>query len=411
MFFGGEMGLRSIIQWFVFIGFFMIVMPKLYFYQIFSKLEQSAKKLEELSKKGASEVITKTSKYGRGKKEIKDVLGRFIDFFLIQPVNLDPFGILTKMEHMINNTEDRFKDVARQIAPKADSEKTMDVFMGLQAEVTIHMIAKIVRHFVETVKKYKNLQIAMIIQMQLPMIEKLVEAEHKGLKAFLAGKAIGDGAGPLVIASLVNKKGKEIASEVMGFTDKRWGRTVTFLKAKGPGGRLGKIGEGVRIVCTKNKIAKIITIDAAQKLEGEKTGTVAEGVGAAIGGAGVQRAKIEKVATEKGIPLDAIAIKMSPFEAISPMPEDVVNALGSAKEYMRRSIERTKNGSHILVVGVGNTCGVPNTNKDLNRVMNAIRREAKKVKKEEEAKNKGFFKRSTTNMFRPFAWLCFGRRL
>jgi len=152
----------------------------------------------------------------------------------------------------------------------------------------------------EMIKKMKNFQLAIIFQMQMPMIEKIVEAEEKGLNAFLKGEAIGDAAGPLVIASLVDSEGKEVAEEVLGAEKKLWGRKLVLLKARGPGGRLGELGYAVENVLKKNKrVSKIITIDAAQKLEGEKTGSVCEGVGVAIGGAGIEKAKIEERIRER----------------------------------------------------------------------------------------------------------------
>ena len=42
--------------------------------------------------------------------------------------------------------------------------------MGLSGAVSLHSIAKIVRHYVETVRKTKNLQLALMLQMQLPMM-------------------------------------------------------------------------------------------------------------------------------------------------------------------------------------------------------------------------------------------------
>lgn len=386
---GGE-GFKSIFQWAVLLFLFMFVIPKLYFYQIFAKIESSAIKLEELSTRGQRIVIKTTSKFGRQKKELREMVSRFIDFFMIPPVNLDPFGIMKKLEHLINNTEDRFKDTAKKMVPKADSEKTMDVYMGLQAAVSINMIAKIVRHYVELVKKFKNLQFAMILQMQLPLIEKLAESEFKGLNAFLEGQAIGDGAGPLVVASLLGKEGEEKYEDALVRAESIWGKKITFIKAKGPGGRLGKIGDAVEDICKKKNISKIITIDAAQKLEGEKTGSVAEGIGVAIGGAGVERAKIEEIATRHKIPLEAIAIKMSPFEAISPMPLEVADAVSKAGKFLEERVKETK-GKNIVVVGVGNTCGIPNSKKGLVKVLNKIKRRAKKIKAEEEAKEKRWF--------------------
>jgi len=392
LFGGGDMSMSTMLRWVLFMGFFMFVMPKLYIYQIFSKIDVAAKKLEKLSAESQQYFINKTAKFGDSKKN-KGMLDHFIDFFMIPPVNLDPYGIMKKLEHLIDQTEDRFKGVAKGLVPRADSEKTMDFYMGLQATVMIDTLARIVRHFVEMAKKFKNLQFAMIIQMQLPLIEEMVKSERNGQAAFLNGKPIGDAIGPLVIASMLSKDGKEVAKNVLSGTDTRWGRKVTFLKAKGPGGRLGKIGEAVRIVCEKNKIAKIITVDAAAKLEGEKTGKVADGVGAAIGGAGVQRAKIEDVATKKNIPLSAVAIKMGQFEAIDYMYEEVVDALDPAKERIREEIECVPKGKHVLLVGVGNTCGIPNNNKNLDVIIKNIKETAKKQKAKKEAEKKGWFKR------------------
>jgi hypothetical protein len=378
---------KMLLQWIIFIGIFMFVVPKLYFYQMFAKVEASARKLEDISKKGQKEVVTVAASYGKDKKQARKLLKRFVDFFVIPPVNLDPFGIMKKLEHLIHSSEDRFKDMSAEIAPKAGTEESMNVYMGLQAAVEINTIAKIVRHFVELVKKFKNLQFAMILQMQLPMIEKLVEAEFKGLKAFLSGKAIGDGIGPLVVASMASTEGKELTPEALVSKEVIWGRNILLVKAKGPGGRLGEIGDAVQLLCKKHKVAKIITIDAAQKLEGEKTGTVSEGVGAAIGGVGVQKAKIEEIAVKNKIPMEALAIKMSPFEAISPMPEDVVKAVKDAKMLLSDRVQhKTNKGDYVVVVGVGNTCGVDNTSKGIRRTIEKIEKEAKKLKREEEKK-------------------------
>lgn len=382
---------NSIIQWMILLFLFMVVIPKLYFYQIFAKIESSALKLEALSARGQNLVVKTTAKFGRTKKELRAIMKRFADFFMISPVSLDPFGIMKKIEHLVNMTENRFKDTAKKMVPKADSEEQMNVYMGLQAAVSLNMIAKIVRHYVELVKKFKNLQFAMILQMQLPLIEKLAESEIKGLNAFLSGHAIGDGAGPLVIASLLSKEGKEKYEEVLVSTAKMWGRELTLMKAKGPGGRLGKIGDAVEDICRKQKVSKIITIDAAAKLEGEKTGSVAEGIGVAIGGSGVEKAKIEEISTKSKIPMEAIAIKMSPFEAISPMPSEVADAVENAKNFLEERVKETKKGAHIVVVGVGNTCGISNTNRNMKKILKEIKTRARKLKKAEEEQEKKWF--------------------
>ncbi len=377
---------------FLLILVFVFLGPRMYLWQALAKLEASALKLEKISRDGQRELFKAVSRKGGGSKEVKEKISRFMDFFMIPPVDIDPYGIMRKLEHLIRGTENRFKQTARQIAPKADSEEVMDIYMGLQAAVTINMIAKIVRHYAELMKKFKNFQLAMIVQMQMPMIEKMVEAEEKGLHAFLNGQPIGDAAGPLVIASMIEKEGKEIAQDVIGATKEMWGRKITLLKARGPGGRLGELGYAVENAIRRNKkVSKIVTIDAAQKLEGEKTGSVSEGIGVAIGGAGIEKAKIEEIATARKIPLDAIAIKMSPYEAISPMPAEVADAVKKAGSLLKEIVEDTPKGSHIIVVGVGNTCGIPNTKKDLGRVIKKIKATARKMKQEEEKEEGEWF--------------------
>ncbi len=370
---------------------FIFLGPRIYLWQALAKIEASALKLEKIAADGRKDIFKAAGKYGGKGEGVKHKVDNFMDFFMIPPVDLDPFGIMKKLEHLVRGTEGRFKQAAEQIAPKADSEEVMNVYMGLQAAVTINMIAKIVRHWAELMKKFKNFQFALLFQMQLPMIEKIVEAEQKGLKAFLNGEAIGDAAGPLVIASLTEKEGKEIARDVIAVQKPMWGRNLILLKARGPGGRLGELGYAVENAVRRNKkVAKIITIDAAQKLEGEKTGSVAEGIGVAIGGIGIEKAKIEEIALRHKLPLDAIAIKMSPFEAISPMPAEVADGVKKAVELLKERVEDVPKGAKVVVVGVGNTCGIPNTNKGLKEVVKKIKSRAKKLKAEEKSEDAGW---------------------
>ncbi|MBI2624753.1 MAG: DUF1512 family protein [Candidatus Nealsonbacteria bacterium] len=103
----------------------------------------------------------------------------------------------------------------------------------------------------------------------------------------------------------------------------------------------------------------IVTIDAGLKLEGEDSGIVQEGVGTAIGGIGVERYKIEEVATANDIPLYAIIVWQSIKEAISEMTEEIRGSIPEVCSRLDRLVnEKTKPGNTVLIVGVGNTIGV-----------------------------------------------------
>ncbi|MFC1455083.1 DUF1512 family protein [Candidatus Undinarchaeota archaeon] len=367
---------------------------KFQMYQIVAKMEIAAVKFEKMANEAKTKVVADCVKRGGKKKKVKKYVDTLADFFVVPPLDADPYGILTKVEHLLNTSEDRFVEASRFMLPGEDVEGQADISMALKGVVGLNQIAKVVRHAVEMAKKMKNFQIALIIQMQLPMLEKMAKGQLEGTKAFLKRFPIGDAIGPYMAATLSKKKPVEIAEGMMLSETTLNKRKIYVLKAMGPGGRVGKPGDAVLNVLNNHKINRMITVDAAAKMEGEKTGTVAQGVGVAMGG-GVnpERAKIEVIAQEKKIPIDAIAIKMSIDEAIMPLRGSILNAENDVLEAISESLERTPLNSKILLVGVGNTIGVGNTPDSLKNIASKVKKYDKKRKKElEKKRNKGFRK-------------------
>jgi hypothetical protein len=94
-------------------------------------------------------------------------------------------------------------------------------------------------------------------------------------------------------------------------------------------------------------------------LEGEKTGSIAEGIGSAIGGIGVERYQIEDVATKFNIPIYAIIVKQSIQDSITIMRKEVSDSSDKIFDSVSCIIkDKTYVGQSILVIGVGNTIGV-----------------------------------------------------
>jgi len=261
---------------------------------------------------------------------------------------------------------------------------------ALEAAISLHQIEKIIRHFVELMRKTKNLQLAMILQMQLPFIEKIARALLKGTEAFANGWPIGDSIGPLVAAHMIGDSRLNIFDDETLFSRvKIKGKNVVIVKAKGPGGTVGKLGKLVESIIKKQKISKIITIDAAGKLEGEKTGGIAEGVGVAIGGTGVDKSYIENISVQNNIPLDGFVIKMSPEEAYMPMKKEVLSSIPKMIQFVEKNIANTK--GNVLLIGVGNTVGVGNNKKDAEKaekLVNDVLAILKKRKEERKKKSK-----------------------
>jgi len=392
--FAGNDPLMQVV-WFLFFILMMVFYPRIIITQMIWRLDQSATELENLTKKGRSVVIGQITK--KPSKKLVNEVKHFMEFFTIQPVNLDPYGIVNKIEHMQNATEDRYDYFVEQIAPNLDSEEKANIRMGLSGAGSLNQMAKLVRHFVELIRKTKNLQLAMVLQMQLPMVERMAKALMGGTEALSKGWLIGDSIGPYITAKMIgSNKVKEIEDDTMLARKKIAKRDVLIMKAKGPGGRLGKLGKATEKIVKKNKIAKIITIDAAAKLEGEKTGTVAEGVGVAMGGIGVDRSQIENVAVKKRIPLDSIVVKMSQEEAIQPITKEVMGATPRVMNIVKERIEATKGKGKILLIGVGNTSGVGNSEKETKEAEKKAKEVMKimnrRKKREEEMKKKNRWK-------------------
>jgi hypothetical protein len=275
---------------------------------------------------------------------------------------MDPAGVVWKFEHILDVRDERFKDEVKIMAPSADETNINNLENTLEAAAALNIIYKVIRHYYILGKKTLSLYVIMQIQMILPMIMREAEAYASALKAFSYGQPIGDGAGALVAAKLMHgHRKKKIEKDCVVARVPLEGRTAYILKAEGPGGNVGKPGEAIKRVIEEadGKIATVIMIDAALKLEGEKPGEVAEGVGAAIGGPGTEQYKIEESILTHKIPIHAVIIKEDIGDAVSPMRKEVFDATEVAVERVKRVIkEKTKEGDTVIIAGIGNTMGV-----------------------------------------------------
>jgi hypothetical protein len=100
-------------------------------------------------------------------------------------------------------------------------------------------------------------------------------------------------------------------------------------------------------------------VDAALKMEGEESASIACGFGAAIGGIGTERFQIEEIATQKNIPIFSIVVKQSVKEAITLMTKQIADTSDDVSSQINEMIqENTKQGQSVVIIGVGNTSGV-----------------------------------------------------
>lgn len=336
--------------------------------QYLAQIREVISKLEKWSDEGKNTTIKMIRELGKPEKDPTSLVEDYMEYILIEPVERDPSGVLNRLEYLLDVRKSRFDDLIAQLAPAADRDQRANIDMTFEAAMALRQMFLVIRHFYFMGKETNNYAMIVSIQIALSMIMKYAKAYYSALKAFTEGQPIGDGTGALVASILRNEFSKnmvaessEIAEDVSLNTTQFEGRNVLIVRAIGPGGRVGKPGEAiVNLIKESNgKIDRVIMIDAGLKFEGEKTGKIVEGVGAAIGGPGIEKFKIEQEVTSQKVPVDAVIIKMSIEEALTPMKKEIFDgALKAAERVKSMILERTKPGDTVIVAGIGNCIGI-----------------------------------------------------
>ncbi|MDH5483205.1 MAG: DUF1512 domain-containing protein [Candidatus Bathyarchaeota archaeon] len=351
----------SILFYAIFIVF-IFYGQRIQMYVMLREVEGSLHKLKYIKDEGRKTTIETIKEIGKPQTDPTTRVDRFLEYFTLLPQSLDPAGVVWKLEHILDIRDARFKDEVKLMAPATDETQTNNLENTLEAAMALNYIYKIIRHFYLLGKKTLSLYIIMQIQMILPLVMREAEAYASALKAFAYGQPIGDGAGALVGAKLMyGHEKRKVPKDCVVSTVPIEGRTAYVVKAEGPGGNVGKTGDAIKTIIEENegKIAMIIMIDAAMKLEGEEVGELAEGVGAAVGGPGVDQFKIEESILKYRIPINAVIIKEDIGDAVSPMRKEIFDAADMAIERIKQVVlEKTKEGDKLIIAGIGNTIGI-----------------------------------------------------
>jgi len=358
---------------FIFLGIFFFIFfynQRLQIWQMQKQIERALFELQQMSNEGKELLVKLVNERGKPKEDPRERLQSLLDFFTVEPVNMDPAGVVWRLEHILDIRKIRWEKEVAQIAPAASRDVAANIEGTIEATMSVYFIWKVIRHYLLLGKKTKSLILIMQVQMQLPLIMMIAKAIFKALKAFGSGVPIGDGVGPFVVSGLIReytkksppKITKEYTEDVTLIEQTIEGRNAFIVRATGPGARVGKPGEAIKKLVEENngKFNRLIMIDAGLKLEGEKTGNIIEGVGAVIGGPGTEKYKIEEsVGVKYQLPMDGIVIEESQEDAYGPLNKDLINAIPKAIEKVKQYIlTRTSEGDNVIVAGIGNCCGI-----------------------------------------------------
>jgi hypothetical protein len=346
----------------VFIIFTFFFSAKLQAFKTTRHLSKALTKIGGMRDKAKQEIISAIPKEKANDKNVHARLDRLMQFFVIRPSSMDPAGVTKRFEHILDNTDKRVRDEIKTIVPEANEQQLQNLQNLVEVSQELTKMYKVIRQYYIMGKKSGSPYSMVEIEMQLPTLLEEAEAYIAFTDAFKEGKPIGDGIGPLTAYKLMAESDKyDVAYETVAAETTIEGRRVIVTKAKGPGGSVGKTGDAIQnLIETNNgKIALIIMVDAALKLEGEESGTVTDGIGPAIGGPGIDQYKIEEAATKYKVPIYAVVVKQSIKEVLAPMTPAITKAADEVLVSLKRAIvERTKESDTVIIVGVGNTMGV-----------------------------------------------------
>ncbi len=335
------------------------------------EIEAGLEKLKKWDQDAKQMMVTKFKEFSDKKETDKDLLLKledFMTFIAISPVSLDPYGIIPKLDHIVDVRDERFREEVKVLAPNADSVQLSGLENLLEAAMAVNYVYRLIKHYLILGKKSKSMILLLQISMQMTLIMAMAKSYFYATKSFSEGSPIGDALGPMVVGHFIRDvvnngdvEAIELAKDTIVQEVQFEGRDVFVVRAKGPGGTVGKPGKVIKQLVEKHgkDISRIIMIDAGLKLTGEKTGSLAIGVGAAIGGIGVEKYYIEQSTTEKSIPIDAVICKQSLEDAITTMKRSITQSVPTIVDKIKTSIRsRTEKGTKVIVAGIGNTNGI-----------------------------------------------------
>ena len=357
---GGDSNPFMMLIWFLPIILFVFYGQRIQLIITSREIKKKMSELEQFRNDSRNELIDYVKQKLTPNGDPTEKFDRFFDYFTIMPIDIDPNGIIPKIHHLVRSREDTTRKQVKSMFSEINALEITKVQNLLEVVTTLQLLHKVVRHLFLTAKKQNNYPLILPLQMMLPFIMEQAEALKDAIPAFKQGQPIGDGIGPLIVGGMMLGTKKQKAEFETVYSESEFdGRKLILLKAEGPFATVGRPGEATESLVEKFKPNVIIMIDAALKLEGEDTGSIAQGFGAAIGGIGIDRFKIEEVATKYDIPIFAIVVRQSVKDAITLMKKEISDQTENIKRQVYEMITDNSDPSQtVFVIGVGNTLGV-----------------------------------------------------
>ena len=149
------------------------------------------------------------------------------------PVDLDPNGIIPKINHLVHSREDFTRLQVRSLFSEISDLEISKVHNLLEIVTSLQLFHKITRHLYLTAKKQKNFPLILPLQMMIPFIMEEANALKHAVESMKNGQPMGDGIGPMVVGEMMLTTSKQSAAfETVWSKSQYEGRELLLVKAE-----------------------------------------------------------------------------------------------------------------------------------------------------------------------------------
>ena len=125
----------------VFFFVFMFFSQRIQTVLMMRQISKALTKLGNMRDKAKQAVISAVTEVGRPEVDPKPRLEALFQFFTVEPVNMDPAGVVQRFEHLLDTTDIRIKDEVKAIAPHADESQIQNLQNLVEAAQALNTIA------------------------------------------------------------------------------------------------------------------------------------------------------------------------------------------------------------------------------------------------------------------------------
>ena len=174
-----------------------------------NEIKKDIGKLEEYTDSTKKDFLNYVKNNLNSKSNPSKKLDSFFDYFTIMPVDIDPNGIILKINHLVRSREDFIRLQITGMFSNLSSIELSKLQNLLEIVTTLQLFYKHTRHLYLTAKKQKNFPLILPLQMMIPFIMEEAVALKDAMPAIKSGQPIGDGIGPMIIGQMMLGTTKE----------------------------------------------------------------------------------------------------------------------------------------------------------------------------------------------------------